>query len=199
MSIVNKNVLVLNKYFMAVQVSTVQKAIKALVTGHARVVDDTYSTFDLHQWVKETFTRRDDKVEIAKYEGLVRSPSIQLLAPQVICFPDCEHSKPLIETVKYSRRNVYQRDKNVCQYCSKKFGKEHLTLDHVIPKSRGGKSSWANIVTCCTWCNGKKGDKLLKELGWKLKQQPKRPKWRSHVGIPFDQIKKEYWQRFLSQ
>lgn len=199
MSLIQKSVLVLNKFMMATQVSTVQNAIIVLVTGKAKVVDDNYITYNLEGWANHTKELKYNQEETVKYEGLVRSPSIEIYAPQVIYFPDCEYSSPLIKTVKYSRKNIFQRDNYTCQYCSNKFKKEELTLDHIIPKSKGGKSSWTNIVTCCTGCNADKGDKSLKELGWQLKQQPKSPKWKSHVGTPFSMEKNQYWERFLGK
>lgn len=190
--LIHESVLVLNKHFLAIQVTIAKEAVCALVTGKAEVVDQNYSTYDLRQW--QEYTKSADP---SMYAGLIRSPSVQILVPQVIRIPDCEFNNPVIKTVKYSRRNVYQRDDFTCQYCRRKFPKDKLTLDHVIPKSRGGKSSWVNVVTCCKRCNEDKGDRLLEELGWELPVQPKRPRWRSHIGVPFNNTKKEYWEQFL--
>lgn len=194
--LINESVLVLNKYFMAIQVTIVKEAICALTTGKAKVVDQDYVTYNLRQW--EDFTSLYKLSEKANdYHGMMRSPSVQILAPQVIIIPDCEFNNPLIKTIRYSRRNVYQRDNFTCQYCHKKVDKANLTLDHVIPRSRGGKSRWENVVASCIWCNAKKGDKLLSELGWKLNKPPAPPRWKSHVGLPFNKEKKEYWNNFL--
>ena len=201
------SVLVLNKYFMAVQVTIVKDSIIALVTGKAKVVDNEYTQYTLRQWID--FTRRADKATQRIYSGTIRSPSIAILAPQVIRFPDCEYTSPLIKTVKYSRRNIYNRDRFQCQYCGNKrsefraamqkgtFKQGLLNLDHVVPRSRGGESSWTNVVTSCTWCNTDKGDNLLEELGWRLERQPSKPKWESHIGTPFYKVRKKYWERFL--
>lgn len=211
MSLLNESVLVLNKYYMAVQVTIVKDSIIALVTGKAQVVDDDYVTYDITQWSEYSRMMEDDPEIAEKYAGVLRSPSTHLFTPQVVRFPDCEYTSPLIKTVKYSRRNIYTRDKYTCQYChnqrpevlkalrAKEPKKSLLNLDHVIPKSRGGPSSWTNIVTSCKWCNADKGDKLLEELGWKLPKTPAKPKWQSHVGTPFQRVKKKYWQRFLNQ
>lgn len=195
MSLLTENVLVLNKYYLAVQVAVAREAIIALVTGKAQIVDDNYAVYNLEQW--DAYSKTADQETREKYPGILRSPSIQLLVPQVIRFPDCEYTSPLIKTVKYSRRNIYTRDSNTCQYCGEKFRKEDLTLDHIIPKSKGGRSSWTNIVTCCKMCNMEKGDQLLEDLGWKLLRQPVKPKWNSHVGVPFKTAKKRYWEKFL--
>lgn len=71
-----------------------------------------------------------------------------------------------------NRKNIYLRDNHTCQYCGKNG---NLTIDHVIPKSRGGVDSWSNIVACCIRCNNRKGDKLLEEAGMKLKRSPYKP------------------------
>jgi len=63
-----------------------------------------------------------------------------------------------------SRKNILNRDRNTCQYCMKVFSPKKLTLDHIYPKSKGGKSSWSNLVTACGECNRKKGDRLLSEI-----------------------------------
>lgn len=212
MPLLTESVLVLNKYYLAVQVTVVKDSIIALVTGKAQVVDDDYVVYNLNQWREYSESLNgEDQETLDKYAGMLRSPSTSLLAPQVIRFPDCEYTSPLIKTVKYSRRNIYNRDKYTCQYCHNtrpefkkaiKGGvpkKSLLNLDHVIPRSRGGPSSWTNIVTSCKWCNADKGDKLLDELGWKLPKTPAKPKWQSHVGTPFQMAKKEYWQRFLGR
>lgn len=195
--VTKESVLVLNKYFLAVQVSYVQKTISALVTGKARVLDEEYVSYTLKDWVAYTREKRDLTDIANKYPGLVRSPSITIFAPQVVVFPDCEHTKPLIEGIRYSRKNVFQRDNFTCQYCGERFQAGNLNIDHIVPRSRGGPNSWKNVVTSCKPCNNKKGDQLLTELGWKLIQQPTQPRWKSHVGKPFSLNKKQYWERFL--
>ena len=211
MRVLDENVLVLNKYYMAVQVSVVTEAIKAVVKEAAVVVDEDYINYNLEQWVEFTNTFCEDKETADRYPGVIHSPTIQIFAPQVIKFPDCEYTSPLIKTVKYSRKNIYARDKNTCQYCQNKrpefrealkggrTKKSVLNLDHVVPRAHGGKSSWINIVTSCMWCNNDKGDKLLSELGWTLIKKPQKPQWQSHVSAPFERVKKKYWQRFLAQ
>jgi len=199
MSLLNESVLILNKYFLAIQVTTARDAVIALTAERAKVVDKEYVTYTWPEWVNKSHELEKERDGILKdYPGVLRSPSIRVIVPQVILAPDCEFNNPTIRTIRYSRRNVYQRDKYVCQYCGKKCKKTELTLDHVVPKSQGGKSEWTNVVTCCLYCNSKKEDKSLRELGWKLIGKPKRPKWKSHVGVPFDRIKKEYWDMFLN-
>ena len=76
-----------------------------------------------------------------------------------------------------TRRNIYDRDQHICQYCHKWYSNNKLTLDHVVPKSKGGPKSWENLVTCCKSCNQKKGNLHLKECGMNLLTVPKKPKY----------------------
>jgi 5-methylcytosine-specific restriction endonuclease McrA len=72
-----------------------------------------------------------------------------------------------------SRKNILMRDRNSCQYCGRVGAAAELTLDHVIPRSRGGKSSWENLVTCCQGCNHRKSDRLPSEAGMTLIREPR--------------------------
>jgi 5-methylcytosine-specific restriction endonuclease McrA len=77
--------------------------------------------------------------------------------------------------LKFSRLNVHTRDKFRCQYCAERFPTEELTFDHVVPRSRGGRTTWENIVTCCAECNRKKAARTPEEAGMKLLAKPKKP------------------------
>jgi 5-methylcytosine-specific restriction endonuclease McrA len=194
MNKLNSHVLVLDKAFLAVQVWTAKDAISAIVSGRARVVDLNYSWYEFKDWIRESKRIKDDELHL--YSGIVRSPSIEIVIPQVIQVLS-EKKIPQRDKIKFSRKNILQRDEFTCQYCGKKQAKKDLTLDHVIPKSRGGKSQWYNIVACCQKCNEEKGDRLPSELEWKLLKQPAKPRWKSHIGTSFEKSKKEYWTRFL--
>jgi len=79
--------------------------------------------------------------------------------------------------VKFSRENIYARDKYRCQYCSVELAVKDLTCDHVIPRSQGGSTEWTNIVTCCGGCNRKKGGRTPGQAGLRLLKKPARPSW----------------------
>lgn len=197
MSALNDSVLVLNKHLLAVQVTTVRDAIIALTAQRARVINQDYKQFTFDQWILESSFIIDSPNE-KNYSGIIHSPSINIMAPQVIVAIECEYFESTIKNIRYSRRNVFQRDNGICQYCGEKPPKDQLTIDHVQPRSKGGNNSWTNVVTCCIECNAEKGDKTLEELGWKLKSKPTVPRWKSHVGRPFSTEKKKYWERFLT-
>jgi len=198
MKILNDSVLVLNKHLMAIQVTTVKDAITALVSGRVKVIDQQYFQYDLRYWV-ELSKNIDGTEEADKYCGKVHSPSITIYAPQVVVACEWDGHDPAIRTIKYSRRNVFQRDNFICQYCGKKVPQADCTIDHVIPRSSGGSNLWTNVVTSCIDCNTTKGNKTIEELGWKLLSKPATPRWRSHVGRPFSSEKKTYWETFLSE
>lgn len=85
--------------------------------------------------------------------------------------------------IKFSRLNIYARDGFTCQYCGARAPTEDLTFDHVIPRSRGGKTCWENIVTCCIACNGAKADRTPAEAGLELRARPRKPHWLPAVTV----------------
>ena len=190
-SLVQEKVLVVYKYYQAVQLTTVQKAICHLVKGTAKIITPDWTTHTLEDWIK-----------ISKfYENgnrkMIRSPSISILVPDAIYLPYYE-SLPKTEVV-FSRQNLFLRDKYTCQYCGKLLkNPKDRTIDHVIPKSRGGKTVWTNVVLCCRKCNLKKGDRTPEEAGLKLLKKPKAPKWQALILEEFPKHKKEVWKVFLN-
>ena len=117
-----------------------------------------------------------EKIEVIKeYEDTwIRSPRKKFKLPSVIRLIDYIFRLPW--GIRLTRTNLYIRDKGQCQYCSKKLNKGRFTLDHVIPKSKGGKTDWNNLVVSCEKCNIKKGDQSLKDVGYSLNQKPCQPK-----------------------
>jgi 5-methylcytosine-specific restriction endonuclease McrA len=88
--------------------------------------------------------------------------------------------------VKFSRINIYTRDGFKCQFCGQRFDSEDLTFDHVLPRSRGGRTVWENIVTCCVPCNKGKADRTPAEAGMKLLRQPKKPSYLPSITVKMD-------------
>lgn len=91
-----------------------------------------------------------------------------------------------------SKSMIYKRDENKCQYCG---STRHLTIDHVIPKSKGGSEDWTNLVVACSDCNTKKGDKLLSQINMKLTKQPKAPY--NTINIKLNQCGVEEWEEYI--
>lgn len=117
-----------------------------------------------------------EKVEVLEEtEREVRSARHSLRVPAVVRLVRFVGFRK--REVKFSRQNIYARDKFQCQYCGTKLKAKDLTCDHVIPRSRGGKTMWTNIVTCCRLCNRRKGGRTPGEAGFRLLKQPMRPSW----------------------
>ena len=99
--------------------------------------------------------------------------------------------------VKFTRHNVFERDKNTCQYCGQTFDRNDLNLDHVIPRDRGGNTTWENVVCSCIPCNTIKGNRLPQEAQMTLIRKPKRPKWRPFLHVTFNAPQHESWRHFV--
>ncbi len=134
-----------------------------------------------------------NKIDVlANYEEKVNSPSITYNLPSVIKIRDFVKYDNL--SVDLSRKNILSRDEHVCQYCSEK--NSPLTIDHILPKGRGGQDTWENLVTACKSCNQKKGNKTPEEANMELKRRPKRPN-RLHYFYKFVNEKQKEWRPYL--
>lgn len=116
------------------------------------------------------------KVEVvAEYDEIVRSPSVELRTPAVVRIT--RGLVPKKRSIRFSRTNVYTRDSFRCQYCGEQLPAAQLNYDHVIPRVRGGKTDWENIVTCCYACNDKKGGRTPEQAKMRLLKKPVKPTW----------------------
>ena len=118
---------------------------------------------------------------LSEYDEKISSPSLTIRLPAVVRLRRNTPTKN--RTIRFTRHSVALRDSYTCQYCSKKLTMAHLTYDHVVPKSRGGRTSWNNIVVCCHPCNSAKGSHLPEEAGMPLLKKPKAPKWLPVTGF----------------
>jgi len=140
------------------------------------LLNSTFEPLRVVTWKKAIIMVMLDKVEvIEEYERTVRGIYVSIRLPAVIRLNRfIRRQTPII---KFSRQNLYVRDKGVCQYCGTPFEHRELTYDHVIPRSKGGQTEWTNVVTCCTACNLKKGGRTPEEAGMPLIRKPKAPIW----------------------
>ena len=120
---------------MPIHITSVRRACSLLYQGIARAVDEQYQTFDFESWAALSATVHDDTI------GLVNRA---LRVPRVILLVGYDRIPK--RHVRFSRFNVYARDRNTCQYCGQVFARGDLNLDHVIPRSQGGTSTWENVV-----------------------------------------------------
>jgi 5-methylcytosine-specific restriction endonuclease McrA len=157
----------------------------------------TYEPLKVINWKKAITLLCLEKVEvIEEYDLDIHSVSFTLKLPSVVRLLRMvkRHKNP----VKFSRQNIYARDRYRCQYCGNQHATEELTYDHVFPKSRGGKTEWENIVTCCIDCNREKGGRTPKEAAMALVRKPSRPTWipAIRITIGFQRVP-ESWRDYL--
>jgi 5-methylcytosine-specific restriction endonuclease McrA len=186
----NQHVLVLNRLWQAVNICTVRRALTLLFEGHAQVVlnsnDGSFNTFSFSQW-------RDFSVQ-QPHADSIHTVSLKIRVPRVILLSLFDRLPK--KEVKFTRHNIFERDRNTCQYCGKIFERRDLNLDHVIPKDRGGPTTWENIVCSCIACNTKKANHTPSEAGLRLIRKPKRPKWRPFVQVSLG-THHDSWKHFL--
>ena len=195
-SALDASVLVLNKVFMAVHVISVRRAFCLLCKDLAEVValeDGQYATYDFATWRElsefraKNFRQEDD--------DWVRTASSEIQVPRVIRLLD--YDKVPKQTVKFNRRNIFARDNNQCQNCGRKYPTSELSLDHVVPRSQGGQTTWENIVCSCVGCNVKKGGRTPKQAHMGLVRKPEKPKRSPLLNLKLTQRKYQSWQAFL--
>ena len=133
----------------------------------------SYFPLSLWSWqdaIKAIF--RDSVVVISEYERIVRSPTHEIRLPSVLALKEFI---PAVRNPAFTRFNLFLRDGFECQYCYAGFKTNELTFDHLIPRSRGGRTSWDNIVTACQSCNTKKGSRMPHECGMHPLREPRQP------------------------
>jgi 5-methylcytosine-specific restriction endonuclease McrA len=182
----SSSVLVLNRSYIPINITTVRRALVLMYQGMARAVDKQYETFDFATWAELSECSGDERVHlIDKAIGV----------PRVILLAAYNHVPK--RYVRFSRYNIYLRDRNTCQYCGQNFARTELNLDHVTPRRLGGKTNWSNVVTSCLLCNNRKGGHLLHEVGMKLIQKPVHPKWTPFLDFTFKKNIHEAWRPFF--
>ncbi len=168
--VMQEPVLVLNATFEPINVTAVRRAMVLLLKGVAQAEELNHSE--------------------------VHSASRTLRVPSVIRLLAYRHIPQ--QTRALSRKNILLRDRNTCQFCGRPFPASELTLDHVVPRSRGGRSSWENLVACCYQCNNRKGDRTPEEAGLELVRRP-RP-FTLHTSRQLMRLighKDEKWRKYL--
>jgi 5-methylcytosine-specific restriction endonuclease McrA len=179
--------LILNRNWQPVNVATVARALVLLWNEAARVVDpETYQLFTWADWSK-----------VAPRDGdtFIQAVRLRLRVPEVIVLADYDRLPSA--AVSFSRRNVFKRDHWTCQYCGVQPGGEELTIDHVVPRSQGGTSTWDNCVLSCIDCNKRKADRTPQQASMKLRKAPVRPTWKPLYAR--HEVRIESWSKFVSE
>jgi len=191
MAFLDQRVLVLNRLWQAVNVCSVRRALSLLFEGHAQVVlgdqDGAFQTYGFKEW--------QDLSRLAPHEPCIRTVSFRIRVPRVILLLFFDRLPR--KEVKFTRHNIFERDKNTCQYCGRACDRRELNLDHVLPRDRGGPTSWENIVCSCIDCNTHKANRTPQEAGMRLIRKPKRPKWRPFAQITLGLEYDESWRHFI--
>jgi hypothetical protein len=179
--------LVLNRSFLPIHVTSVRRACVMLFAGLARAVDEECQTFDFSAWCRKPIDAEGETL------GLVAG---SMPVPRVITL--LFYDRVPRRHVRFTRHNVYSRDRDTCQYCGRRFPRHQLNLDHVVPRSQGGASSWENVVCSCHACNRRKGGHTPEQSGVRLLRHPVRPAWTPFMNEAVRQTRYREWHPFLS-
>ncbi|MBK1830721.1 HNH endonuclease [Verrucomicrobiaceae bacterium R5-34] len=168
--------------------------MKLLCRGHAHVVEAEgemkYQTHDLGSWLE-----RSSEASEPVSEKVIRTVSYAIKIPKVIVL--AVYDQLPSRELNFTRHNVFLRDHHTCQYCHQVFPERELNLDHVVPRDKGGGTSWENIVTSCFSCNNRKANKLPQEAQMFPKVPPRAPAWRPLFGYRRRGAIDDSWQSFL--
>lgn len=185
-SVLDERALVLNRSWLAVNVTSVRRALTLTYIGCARIIQpETFEAHDFDSWLA---------LAPLAGERAVRSVAREIRIPEVIVLHEYDHQPTL--RVPFSRRNLFLRDNHRCQYCGLRTSSEDLSVDHVVPRSRGGTNSWTNCVLACHGCNVRKGSRTPREAGMRLLRSPAAPHWPVYLALGAER-KRERWHRFL--
>jgi hypothetical protein len=189
----DSRVLVLNRLWQPVNIVGVRRAYSLLSQDHAQVIntaDGSYLTLNLEAWIAYSIEHPPGpgQASISTIKYCLRVPAVVLLN---------DFDRVPAQEVKFNRKAVFDRDHHECQYCGRKFQVQELTLDHVIPRDMGGRTTWENIVTSCIHCNSEKANRMPHQAGMHLAEKPVRPKSRPFPTALATLQPREEWQSFV--
>jgi 5-methylcytosine-specific restriction endonuclease McrA len=194
-SVLDTNVLVLNRFYMAIRVINVRRAFTLLYRDCAEVIDnDTnqYISYDFECWCELSQLTSVDK---QPGEDYIQAVGFELRVPRIVRLTRFE--KMPMQAVRFNRKNLFARDEYACQYCGRNESAHKLSLDHVIPRSHGGPTTWENIVCCCLRCNSRKGGRTPKQARMTLMSWPTKPRVNPMLIQSMEDPRYECWKTFL--
>ena len=162
-----RKVLVLNQSYQPLMVMGAKRAVVSILSGKTECV--------------------------ANYSDVVRSQSFSMNLPSIVRVK--QYVRFFRNDVVLNRMNVLKRDDFTCQYCSKRSSS--MTIDHIIPRNKGGKDTWINLVAACARCNTKKGDSLLEKIDMELLKKPKKPNYLFYFKQYINKDVQESWKEYL--
>lgn len=193
--------MLLNAHYMALRVVSVRRAFMLLfkqdlahhpVAEIVHVEDGRYVSYNFEDWAALSAFRRE--FEPAEHDW-IRTVRFDIAVPRIIRV--LTYARLPQRDIKLNRRNIFARDANICQYCGKRFSTSELSLDHVIPRSRGGNSSWENLVCSCIKCNVRKGGRTPAEAHIRLVKPAVKPRRNPVVSIKLSDRRYASWKQFL--
>ena len=194
-------VLVLNRSFQPVRITTARHGFTLLYLGRARALDRSYEPHDFSQWAALSShahgaSHGTPEGAADAHEEFIGTPRGRIRVPRVLLLSG--YNRVPHAPLRLSRRNIFLRDGFTCQYCARRPGTRELNLDHVMPRSRGGRSTWENLVTSCRDCNVRKGWATPEEAGMLLRSRPARPGWSTALIMAAPAKRYVEWEPFLA-
>jgi 5-methylcytosine-specific restriction endonuclease McrA len=189
------SVLVLNRNYVAVRIVNVRRAFCLLCRDLAEVIHNEngqFANFTFESWLELSQERLESR---QSHEDWIRAVNFEIQVPRVIRLHGYDRIPK--QQLHLSRRNVLARDGHICQYCGRHLPTHQLSLDHVIPRSRGGQTTWENVVCACLTCNVRKGGRTPHEAKMKLVRAPVKPQRNPMLALKLRNPKYECWQTWL--
>lgn len=193
------DVLALNSNYQAVNIIGWRKAMSMIFTGTAEVIyidsaNKYWHNLKFMDWAELSKLKAEFEPDDYKF---IRTIDLKIAVPRIIRI--LGYDKLPRHDVKFNRQNIFARDNRKCQYCGNKLPTDELSLDHVVPKTQGGKTTWDNIVCACLKCNIKKGGRTPEQARMKLITVPVKPKRNPVISVRIRDPKYVSWQQFLDE
>ncbi|RME39274.1 MAG: HNH endonuclease [Planctomycetota bacterium] len=202
-SALDSSVLLLNAHYAALRIVSARRAFALLfkrdrhdrpVAEVVHVEDGRYTSYNFEDWAALSAFKRE--FEPARYDW-IRTVRFDIAVPRIVRV--LTYARLPRQEVKFNRRNLFARDGNQCQYCGKRFPTSELSLDHVIPRSQGGSTTWSNVVCACVRCNVRKGGRTPEQAHMRLIRPPVKPRRNPVLSVRLSDDRYASWKQFLNQ
>ena len=191
----DERVLILNRSYVPIRVVSARRAFVLLCKEAAEIIHEEvggYRNYDLFSWIE--LGAIQSVVEPERHDW-VRSVRFSIAVPRIVRLLDYDRMPK--QVIKLSRRSVFARDRHQCQYCTRVFSTDQLTIDHVVPRAQGGRDTWDNLVTACVRCNARKGGRTPTQASMSLARAPHRPTRSPLIDLRLSHEKYACWRAFL--